>query len=163
MAEPSSIPNLRVGATDDEALLWKYVSDSLRGLLKPVQPAIVAVPVLDRPAHSTRLARTGDRARRVLERRPVAVLEIGGYGQIGRTVEGRDVGDDLVEADASVASTERKREATAGGGECLEAETREHPGGASVPRIRDQERVALMQGPERLPLLPLAFHRATRM
>src|SRR5215212_4914671 len=50
----------------------------------------------------------------------------------------------------AVAAPEREREPGAGRRDRLEPEPFEHPGGAGVPRVRDHERLAGVQGLEAL-------------
>ena len=80
--------------------------------------------------------------------RAVAVLEVDRHRQARRLVERAHVLGELVERDAAVEAAERERERGAGGGQRLEAQRLEHPGRAGVPRVRDHERLALVQRAE---------------
>ena len=120
-----------------------------------VVDAAFGVVVLDRAADRAGLGGAGDRARGVLGRRAVAVLEVGRDRQVGRPVELRDVGGDLVEGEDLVRPPEPEAEPGAGGGERLEAEARQQLGGPRVPGVGDHERLALVQSAESLAFLLL--------
>jgi hypothetical protein len=75
---------------------------------------------------------------------------------LGRGGQARDVLGDLVERRAAIPATEREGEARARRGEGLEPERLEDAPGADVPRVGDDERVALVEGAERDALVGLA-------
>ena len=113
------------------------------------------VEVLDRAAYGSCLRSPYDGRRGGFGVGPVAVLEIDGDGQARRSIEQPHVRDHVVEGGAAVPAAQREREARARARERLEAERLENPGRAGVPRVRDDEGLALVQGAKvrRLPLL----------
>ena len=74
------------------------------------------------------------------------VLEVGRDRQVGRRDDRRRVRERLVARDAAVAPAERRREAAARRGERLEAERREQPRRAGVPRVGHEQRRAPARG-----------------
>jgi hypothetical protein len=98
------------------------------------------VVVLDRGADRAHLGDARDRVRRALRIRAVAVLEVHRHRQLRCPIHGSSVRHHLVKSDPAVEAAEREREPGAGGGERLEPERGQHPGGAGVPRIGDHER-----------------------
>src|ERR671919_633290 len=119
------------------------------------------IVVLDRPADRACLGDTLDRPRSVIRVGSEPVLEIDGDRKIRRVVECRRMRSDLVEARTSVATAEREREPRARGGERGEPETLEHARRTRVPRVRDHERLALVEGSQRGRLLSLGRHLST--
>ena len=93
--------------------------------------------------------------------RPVAVLEVDRDRQARRPIERAGVLDDLVEGRGAVGAAQREREARARARERLEAQAREDLGRAGVPRVGDDERVALVQRTEVGALLMLCRWHAT--
>src|SRR5439155_16810323 len=84
---------------------------------------------------------------------------------LGCPIELADVADDIVQRGAAVPPLQRERETGARRGERVEAERGEDARRAQVPGVRDHERLALVQRPERLrlPLLPRhALRSSTR-
>ena len=63
--------------------------------------------------------------------------------------------DHLVQRRATVRAAQREGETRAGGGERLEAQGLERPGRAGIPRVGDDEGLALVQRPEPFCLLLL--------
>jgi hypothetical protein len=116
------------------------------------------VVVFDRAADRAGPSYTDDRGCGVARLAPVPVLEIDGDRQ-GRCRDERPgVLDDLVERGAAVTAAESEGEAGARRGERLEAEPLEHLGGAGIPGIRDDERLALVERTKVCALLRLARH-----
>ena len=134
--------------------------DALGRVLELVE---LPAPVLDRPAHGPRARRRFDRARRILRIGAVAVLQIDGDGQARRGVEHAHVLDDLVERDAAVPPPERERETGARGRQRLEPERLEHLRRPGVPGVGDDERLTLVEGPERGGLLLLGRRHGCAM
>src|SRR5262245_36533586 len=118
-----------------------------------VVEASVAVPVLERAADRARLADRRDRPSGVLGRRPVPVLEVDRDGQVGRRRQRIRMLDHLGQGCAPVEAPEGEGESGAGAGQRLEAERREDLRGPGVPGVGNQERVAVVEGPERGALL----------
>ena len=135
--------------------------DPLDRLVEVVE-APRGVVVLDRAADRARLGGAGDARRGVARLGAVAVLEVDGDRQVRRRVEQAHVGDDLVERGVAVRAPEREREPGARRRERLEPERREDLGGPRVPRVGDDERVALVQRTEPLGLLVLRGHTHLR-
>ena len=127
-----------------EGEVLTYPLDPLDRLGSLVQ-ASCRIPVLDRASDGARLGDALDRVRNSGGVRGIAVLEIHGDGEAGRAVELGHVCDHVVECRLSVQTTEGERESGARRRERLEAERLEHAGRADVPRIRDDERLALVK------------------
>jgi hypothetical protein len=116
----------------------------------------VGVVVLDRAADRSGRGRPGDGQRRVLRPGAVAVLQVDRDRERGGLIEDADVGSDLVEVDAAVGAPERERETGARTRQRPEPERREHLRRAGVPRVGDDERLALVKRAEVRRLLLLS-------
>ena len=93
--------------------------------------------------------------------RPVSVLEVDRHRQARRAVERAGVLDDLVEGRGAVGAAEREREARARARERLESQPGQDLRRAGVPRVGDDERVALVQRTEVGALLVLCRWHAS--
>src|SRR3954470_5456934 len=113
-------------------------------MLPPVDLALRVV-VLDRPANGSSLGGAGDGPRSVLGIWSIAVLEVDRDGKARGPVEHPRVVDDLVQRHTAVEAPKREGKARAGGRKRLEAQRLQDLGGARVPRVRDDERFALVQ------------------
>jgi hypothetical protein len=80
-------------------------------------------------------------------------LEVGVHGNVGRRNYLLQVRNHHVARHTVVRTTLRPGEASAGGGECLEAEALQKPRAAHIPRIRNDETAALMQALKGAPLV----------
>ena len=134
-------------------------ADPIHGVPDLVELTALPVEVLDRTADRPGPRDPPDRFGRVRGIRPVAVLEIGGDGEIRRCVDGRDVLRHLVERHRSVDEPEREGEARTRRRERGEPERLEDAGRADVPRVRDHERIARVHRSEGGSLLLLPTYR----
>ena len=154
-----------LGARDEHERKGKCVrgfgrgSDALGRVREIVDRARgIAGRIFDRCADETDLGCETDGLRRILGRVSVAVLEIGGDGEMRRVDDRLRIRERIIARDGAVAvaAAEHEGEAGAGGGERVEAEPREDARGAGVPRIGDDERArARVQRLECLRLLGL--------
>ena len=83
------------------------------------------------------------------------MLEVDRERHVGRDRDRGDVRDHLVQARVSVLAPEREGKARAGARQRGEAEPLQHPGRPDIPRVRDDEWIALVHGAEALALLVL--------
>ena len=87
------------------------------------------------------------------------VLQVGRDRQVGCRDDDRGVDQCLLPAHRAVVAAQRGGEAGARGGQRLEAQGREQPGRAEVPRVRQQEGFARpVQGQELACLVRLSGH-----
>ena len=80
-------------------------------------------------------------------------LEIGVDGQIDRVAQRGQMIADIVDRDAVIGLADRPRITGAGRGDRLEAEVRQRPRAADVPRVRQHEASRLVQLAERRALV----------
>ncbi len=106
----------------------------------------IRIPVLDRGPDRPRARDAGDRECRVGGLWPVPVLQVHRYGKVGGPVERAGMLDHLVETGLAIRPAEGCGEAAAGAGQRLEAEFGQRHGRARVPRVRDHEGLALVEG-----------------
>ena len=137
--------------------------DPLGCLADLVDPP-AGIKVLDRAAGRAGGGRQLDRPGRVLGVGAVAVLEVDRDRQPTGLVDDSHVGDHLVQRRLAVEPSEGKGEGAAARRQRLEAQTLQYSGRAGVPRIGDQERLALVQRSEAGALLALPLvHPSTIM
>ena len=120
---------------------------SLHRVVELVDPAL-GVVVLDRPPDGPGLGDPGDGQRGVLGLGRVAILQIDGDWKARCLIERPGVLDDLIERGIPVQAPQRERKAGAGARQGLEPERRQDPGRPGVPRVRNDEGRALVQGAE---------------